>query len=59
MFLEARGYDDDGLDAREYDDIEMDVREYLEDLEARAACDTWPIEQPLTLRLPLLLLPTL
>jgi len=37
LFLEARGYYDDGLDAREYETIEMEAREYFEDLEARAA----------------------
>ncbi|KIM49711.1 hypothetical protein M413DRAFT_114706 [Hebeloma cylindrosporum] len=36
MFLEARGYYDEGLDARDYHDIEMEAREYLDDLEARA-----------------------
>jgi len=37
MFLDARGYYDEGLDARELDVIEMEAREYFEDLEARAA----------------------
>jgi len=42
MFLEARGYYDQGLDTRELDVIEAEAREYFEDLEARAATPVTP-----------------